>query len=406
MSAATQSLTFRTVLGVREFRWLWLANVQSLLGDQLARVAVSVLVYDATNSGLITSTVYALTFLPALVGAPLGVLADRLPRRALLVAGDVVRALLLCAMALPALPWPWLVPLVTLAVVVGAPWKAAEAALVADVLSGEGYVLGSGLRLATSQGAQLVGFAVGGAAVGLVGGHAALLVDAGTFAISAVLIRAGVAARPVAGHPVVDGAAAAPRLWAGVGVVCRSPRLRLLAAYAWLAGCFVVPEGLAAPVAARAGDGPPAVGLLLASMPLGLLVSSLTFVRWVPAGRRRQVMPALAAAAGLPLVCCLAAPGVVVVCGLWALTGAAMAYQLQAMTDFVQSCPDAVRGQAIAFASSGLLAAQGIGLVIGGAVAQAWSPFGAVAVAGLAGSGIALALALPRSRRAPAVATP
>ncbi len=49
-----------------------------------ALVALSVLVYERTGSGLITAAVNALTFLPALFGSVLlGPLADRLPRRAL-----------------------------------------------------------------------------------------------------------------------------------------------------------------------------------------------------------------------------------------------------------------------------------------------------------------------------------
>jgi MFS family permease len=96
---------FAAVLRGREFRLLWLANAQSLLGDQLAPMALSVLVYDRTGSGLVTAAVYALTFLPALFGSVLlGPLADRLPRLALLVGGDVIRAVLLAVMALPPLP--------------------------------------------------------------------------------------------------------------------------------------------------------------------------------------------------------------------------------------------------------------------------------------------------------------
>lgn len=49
-----------------EFRWLWLADVQSLLDDQLARVALTVLVYERTSSGLASAAVYAATFVPAL----------------------------------------------------------------------------------------------------------------------------------------------------------------------------------------------------------------------------------------------------------------------------------------------------------------------------------------------------
>lgn len=85
-TAARPLAGFGSVLGVREFRWLWAAGVQSLLGDQLARVALSVLVFRQTGSALWTGLVYALTFLPALVG---GVVfsgaADRYPRREVLI---------------------------------------------------------------------------------------------------------------------------------------------------------------------------------------------------------------------------------------------------------------------------------------------------------------------------------
>ena len=43
---------FRVVLRVREFRWLLLADLRSLLGDALARVALSVLVHQQNRSGL------------------------------------------------------------------------------------------------------------------------------------------------------------------------------------------------------------------------------------------------------------------------------------------------------------------------------------------------------------------
>ena len=169
---------FAAVLRGREFRLLWLADAQSLLGDQLARVALSVLVYDRTNSGLITAAVYALTFLPALLGSVLlGPLADRLPRRTLLVWGDVIRAVLLAVMTVR-LPVPALAVLLVLVVLVGTPWKAGETALVVDLLASEDCPVGLGLRAATVQAAQLAGFAVGGVAVAAVGARGALGLDA------------------------------------------------------------------------------------------------------------------------------------------------------------------------------------------------------------------------------------
>lgn len=51
------------VFTLREFRALWSAEVVSILGDQLARVAFSVLVYERTSSAALSAAVYALTFL-------------------------------------------------------------------------------------------------------------------------------------------------------------------------------------------------------------------------------------------------------------------------------------------------------------------------------------------------------
>ena len=52
------------LFAVSEFRALYVARTLSLLGDQLARVALAVLVFRETNSAFMTALVYALTFLP------------------------------------------------------------------------------------------------------------------------------------------------------------------------------------------------------------------------------------------------------------------------------------------------------------------------------------------------------
>jgi len=260
-AAGTPASGFKAVLRLREFRLLWLADIQSLLGDQVARVALSVLVFDSTRSGLATAAVYALTFLPALLGGVLfGHLADRLPRRALLVVGDLVRAALLAAMTIPNLSIGVLASLLVLSVLVGTPWKAAESALVVDILPTSDYPMGLGLRAATSQAAQLAGFAAGGLAVAAIGSRAALAVDAVTFLISAIVIRIGVRLRPpvlhLAPQPPWEFAGVRHRAWlTGPRAVFGDPRLRTLLAFSWLLGLIVVPEGLAAPYAAQLGGG-------------------------------------------------------------------------------------------------------------------------------------------------------
>src|SRR5260221_14792002 len=96
--------TFREVFAVGEFRALWLAQLLSVAGDQLARVAMTVLVFDRTHSALWTALTYAVTFLPWVIGGlALSGLADRRPRREGRVACDVARMGLVCLMALGSL---------------------------------------------------------------------------------------------------------------------------------------------------------------------------------------------------------------------------------------------------------------------------------------------------------------
>src|SRR5690348_14981116 len=85
--------TYREVAAIPQFRALWLGQGMSLLGDQLAQVALAVLVYSRTASPLATAAVYALTYLPPIVGGPLlSGLADRYPRRRVMLWCDMLRA--------------------------------------------------------------------------------------------------------------------------------------------------------------------------------------------------------------------------------------------------------------------------------------------------------------------------
>lgn len=397
---ARTSVGFASLLRLREFRLLWLADVQSLLGDQLARVALSVLVYDRTGSGVVTASVYALSFLPALLGSVLlGPLADRLPRRALLVSGDLARAALLAVMALPHMPISALAALLAAAVFVGTPWKAAESALVVDILAAEDYVMGAGLRTATVQAAQLVGFALGGVAVAALGTRAALAVDAATFAASAVVIRIGVRARPPA-HDRSQSNDSQATWFDGAKAVLRDHRLRRLVGLTWLLGILVVPEGLAAPYAHLLGGGARTVGVLLAALPAGVLVGSVIYARWLSPATRAMLVGPLAVGAGIPLVACAATPALPLTIILWAVSGLCTAYQIQVIAEFVQTISPSIRGQGISLASGGLLAAQGVGLVAGGAVAELASPGTAIAGAGGTATVLAAGLAVARRRGA------
>lgn len=396
-------VTFSDVLRVREFRLLWLADSQSAIGDQIARVALSILVFERTNSAILTALTYALTFLPALIsGALLSGLADRLPRRRVLIACDLIRGALFALMAMPGVPIWLLCTILVLAVMAESPFTAAESSLIPAILRDEdSYLVGTALRTITNQVAQLAGFAGGGVAIALIGARAGLLLDAITFGISALAIWLGVQVRPIP-EPEPDGQHPAGfggrSFMAGMRLIFGSPKLRTLLGLAWLAGLYVVPEGVAPPYARALGHGVTAVGFLMAAMPAGTALGTYLFVRLVPAGSRSAWMGPLGAAAGVPLLCCWWLPNLGISLVLWAASGLFFSYQVQVVTEFVRTVPDNQRGQAVGIASSGLLAVQGIGLLLGGVVAGTWGVRWSVSAAGLVGLLLALWLSVTWSR--------
>ena len=164
-----EQATYREVFAVGEFRALWLAQALSYIGDQLAQVALAVLVYDHTRSTLLTALIYALTYLPPILGGPvLSGLADLFPRRTVMVVCDVLRAALVAVMALVVMPVGVLSALVFLVVLLGTPFSAARAAVMPDVLEGDRYVAGSAIANITHQVTQVLGFLAGGAVVAIV----------------------------------------------------------------------------------------------------------------------------------------------------------------------------------------------------------------------------------------------
>jgi MFS family permease len=409
------------VFRVREFRVVWTAELFSVAGDQLARVALAVLVYGRTGSAAWAAFTYALTFLPALLGGVLlAGLADRYRRREVMITSDVLRAVLVALMAIPRLPIWALCGLLVAVVLLGAPHTAAQGALLPAILRGELYERGLAVRQITSQSAQLVGFASGGLLVAALTPSVALLGNAVTFALSAVLVRAGVADRPRpdaaaerTGEPAGEGSGEGSGTVAVGGLrgavagfteIATDPRRRALVVLAWLVGWYVVPEALAAPYADQLGAGPAVVGLLMAADPLGSVLGAWLFVRYVPADTRARLVGVLAAAAGLPLLLALLHPGVAVTVVLWALSGAlATAYLLQTQASFVRATPDGNRGRAIGVAASGIVAAQGFAVLVGGFLADLWDPATAIAVAGAVGTLMSIcgALAWHRARRSP-----
>jgi predicted MFS family arabinose efflux permease len=307
---------------------------------------------------------------------------------------DVFRVGTVGLMAIPGLPFAALCALLFCTVLTGVPFSSARAALMPDVLPGDTFVLGSAIGNITYQASQILGFVAGAAVVAVLDPHKTLGIDAATFAVSALIVTAGVRSRPA---PARSDATRAS-LWSvsadGVRIVFGNRLLLTLLLFGWLAGFYIVPEGLAAPYARSLHGSTLTVGLLMAAVPLGMVAGAFLLGRVAAPSARIRMMGWLAVLSCAPLIGSAWSPPLWAVLTLWILAGAGGAYQLAAAAAFVQALRPDTRARAFGVAQSGLYAVQGLGILAGGAVAQLIGTPLAVGLAGLAGLTAATMLAM------------
>lgn len=401
-TAQASRATFRDVFAVREFRALWASQILSVVGDRLALVALALLIYERTRSPLLAAAAYGAGYIPWVVGGLLlSGIADRRPRRQVMVVADVVRACLVGAMVVPRMPIVALVVLLYATTMCAPPFEAARASITPEILAGERYVLGAAVMQTTFRAGIVLGAAGGGVIVAFLNARPALMVDAGTFLASAILIRFGTRARTAAAKSPAQGALA--RLGAGFRLVFGDKELRTLVLFGWLVAFYAIPEGIAAPYVARIGGGPVAAGLLIASGQFGAAIATPIFSKKVGPRRRLRLMGPLAVCCCAVLVMTVIRPGLGLSLGIFAVSGTLGIYQIAANAAFVARVPNERRAQAFGLANAGLIVGQGTVFLLAGAAAEVVPPSTVVALGGGIGALVALWLAVRWRRMSPAV---
>jgi predicted MFS family arabinose efflux permease len=261
--------------------------------------------------------------------------------------------------------------------------------VVADVLSGESYVLGRSLLNLASSSAQLIGMAGAGAAVAVLGAHHAMLVSAVLHLFAAVWVRLRLPDLRVSSSGL---SSALRRSWSGNRQLLRDRTIRTLILAQWLPpACVTGAESLLVPYVAVRGLPVAAGGLLLACLPVGMMIGSVLIGRVLgPLSRRRLLLP-LMIAVGLPLIGFSITGLPVVLCGaLLVLAGTGFAYGLALQQRFRDIVPSAVRGQAFSLLSTGLMTAQGLSPALAGALAGVLPVAQVIALCGAVSVGSAL----------------
>lgn len=177
------------------FRLYWISQTASLLGDQLTLFALPWLVAAQGGGPFATGGLVALGFVPTLVfGFLAGALADRWPRRPVLIGCELAGFALVASIPLAAL-WGgaglWQILLVALCAGLGRTlFHPAATAFMTEIVPEE-RLLGANARLtATESATEVVGPGLAGLLVGLIGASATLGFDAASFLVSALCLAA------------------------------------------------------------------------------------------------------------------------------------------------------------------------------------------------------------------------
>ncbi|HLU45263.1 MAG TPA: MFS transporter [Natronosporangium sp.] len=371
---AERKVTFGEVFGSAEYRTIFASSQMSWIGDYMSKAAVAALVFAQTDSVTLSAAAFAITYAPWLIGGPfLATLAERHRYKRVMVTCDLLRSGLIALVAVPGMPLPVMLLLVFLVALFAPPGQAARSAVLPLVLPGERVVVGIAINQGSAQMAQVFGYFAGAVVAGI-DHRVALLINAGTFLLSALLLSYGLKDRPPAmraehrSHLLRETAE-------GFRVVFGTPALRVIAILVFVSMLFsIVPEGLAVGWASELADGEANrqglyQGLIMVANPIGYAFGVLVVARMVTPTTRRRLVPFLAVLAPLALVPALTHPPVLGVVAMAMINGLAMAGMTPTLNGmFVQVLPNGFRARAFGVMNSGMQALQGGAILATGSI--------------------------------------
>ncbi len=281
----TSRLGMLRPLQIRDFRLLWAGMTISFTGDGFYLVAIAWASYELSNVPTAFSLVSLAWSLPMVLFLLFGgVLSDRFERRAVMIAGDILRGAVIAAAGALAITGSlkfWHLMVIAALYGVGqAIFNPAFGAIVPDVVPKELLVQANSLdQFIRNVAERLAGPALGGLTIAAFGGGvrgagAAFLVDAGTFAFSAVMLSL-MRRRPV---PRTERAAPLKEIAEGIRFARSHPWLWGTLAGVAVSLLFVIgPFEVLIPylVKNKLGGGSEDVGYVFAAGGVGAIIAAL-----------------------------------------------------------------------------------------------------------------------------------
>jgi hypothetical protein len=303
-SSITLASYTRLLRGNRNFRRLWLAQIVSEIGDWFYTLSIYTLLLQLTGHASSVALALVLQVLPqTFVGPTAGVVNDRLKRKHVMIAADIVRfAVVLAMLFVRSRSMVWLVyPLLVAETTMTAFFEPARSSVIPNISAESEVLVANTLSSATWSVNLLIGASVGGVVAAFFGRDTVFILNALSFLTSAVLIGGmrfaephAEAAAPLRPRDLVDFS---PVL-EGIRYI-RSHRTLLPAVFAKAGELMVGPSWVIFTVMgarefAVHGRGIDAAGgamlgmsILLGGRGLGALAGPLISARWAGASDRR-----------------------------------------------------------------------------------------------------------------------
>ncbi len=189
----SEALGYRALKTQQEYLKLIAANVINRFGDSIDAIAIAWLMYEITNSAALMALILGLNYIPTILLQPFtGALVEGISKKRIMILFDIGRGLVVAGAAVcyaagilsPAL----LTAMMLLISTMEAFRVPASSAVVPKLLTKELFKVGSALNQTASRVTEFIGLAIAGAVVAAVGCHGALLIDAATFFLSALII--------------------------------------------------------------------------------------------------------------------------------------------------------------------------------------------------------------------------
>jgi MFS family permease len=173
------------------YRYTWMAQVVSEIGDYFNNIAVFALVMEKSGSGLVVTGVMLSRAIPAVVAGPVaGVLLDRWDRRRIMIASDLVRAVIALAFVMTIhQPRPWLLYVLSAGLMFASPFfTAGRASILPTIASTEQLHAANSLTQTTQWATLTAGTLLAGYSAGILGYYWAFVINSLSFVFSAAAI--------------------------------------------------------------------------------------------------------------------------------------------------------------------------------------------------------------------------